>query len=67
LSYDNRGNLSGATNANFTYDANNLLIQAVQSGVTSSLTYDASNRLFSISKNGVTTRFLYDGSDLIVE
>jgi RHS repeat-associated protein len=67
LSYDNRGNLSGATNANFTYDANNLLIQAVQSGVTSSLTYDASNRLFSISKNGVATKFLYDGSDLIAE
>lgn len=49
------------------YNANNLLLTAEQSGVTTTLTYDAENRLYSIAKSGSTTRFLYDGQDLIAE
>jgi len=65
--YDPNGNLQSDGAGTYVYNANNLLLSATQSNVTSSLTYDAANRLFSISKNGATTKFLYDGSDLIAE
>jgi RHS repeat-associated protein len=67
LSYDSRGNLTGESGGTYTYNANNLLLTATQSGVTSTLTYDAENRLLSVAKNGNTTQFLYDGSDIIAE
>jgi len=68
FSYDNRGNLTGdGGTGTYSYNANNLMTSATQSGVTTNLTYDAENRLFSVSKNGTTTEFLYDGTDLIAE
>jgi len=66
--YDGRGNLTqDNTGTTYTYNANNLLLNATKSGVTTSLSYDAENRLYSISKSGTTTRFVYDGTDLIAE
>ncbi len=67
ISYDARGNLTGDGGGTYTYNAENLLISATQSGVTSTLTYDAEDRLSSLAKSGVTTKFLYDGADLIAE
>jgi RHS repeat-associated protein len=67
LSHDLRGNLTGDGGGTFAYNVNNLMITAVQSGVTTTLGYDATGRLYSVAKNGVTTRFLYDGADLIAE
>lgn len=68
ITYDGRGNLiHDDTGGSFTYNANNLLTSATQSGVATNLAYDAENRLYSISKSGNTTRFLYDGTDLIAE
>ena len=68
FTYDGRGNLTGdGSGSIYTYNVDNLLISAQQSGVTSTLTYDPSNRLYQIAKNGSTTQFLYDGSDLLME
>src|SRR6185312_7591832 len=61
------GNMSGDAGGTYSYNANNLLTSATQSGVTTSLTYDAENRLYSVAKNGSTTRFVYDGTSLIAE
>lgn len=65
--YDGRGNLTTDQFGTYTYNANNLLISANQSGQASTLAYDGENRLRSITKNGVSTRFLYDGNNLIAE
>ncbi|MGN6424381.1 MAG: RHS repeat-associated core domain-containing protein [Asticcacaulis sp.] len=65
--YDARGNTTSDGGGVYSYNANNLLASATQSGVTSTLTYDAENRLYSIAKNGATTRFVYDGDSLIAE
>ncbi len=68
FNYDTRGNLGGdGTGSTYTYNEENLLTAAAQSGVTTTLGYDAENRLLTVTKNGATTKFLYDGSDLIAE
>ncbi|BBF79586.1 RHS repeat-associated core domain-containing protein [Asticcacaulis excentricus] len=66
MSYDLRGNFTSDGASTFTYNTNNLMTSATQSGVMSHLTYDAENRLHSISKYD-TTKFLYDGADIIAE
>jgi RHS repeat-associated protein len=66
--YDLRGNLTGdGSGSSYSYNADNLLTSATQSGVTSTLTYDAEDRLYSIAKNGASTRFIYDDTDLLGE
>ena len=68
LNYDGRGNLTTDNlGGSFSYNANNLLTSATQSGAITTLSYDAENRLFSVSKAGATTQFMYDGQDLIAE
>ena len=68
FTYDGRGNLTqDNTGTTYTYNANNLLLNATKSGVTTTLSYDAENRLHSIIKSGATTKFMYDGTDLIAE
>jgi RHS repeat-associated protein len=66
--YDGRGNLEqDNTETTYTYNANNLLLNATKAGVTTTLSYDAENRLYSLAKSGNTTKFMYDGTDLIAE
>ena len=72
--YDGRGNLTRETcNENatystiYTYNANNLLLNAKIAGITTTLSYDAENRLYSVARSGNTTKFMYDGTDLIAE
>lgn len=66
--YDGRGNLTlDNTGASYSYNANNLLLNSTNGGVTTTLTYDAENRLHSVTKSGMTTKFMYDGADLIAE
>lgn len=68
FTYDGRGNLkTDDTGTSYTYNANNLLVNATKSSVTTSLSYDAENRLYSVTKSGATTKFMYDGQDLIAE
>lgn len=67
LSYDSRGNLTGDAGGTYTYNANNQLISATQSGVTTTLAYDAENRLYNVTKNSVSTRFIYDHGNLLGE
>jgi YD repeat-containing protein len=67
LNHDLRGNITGDTGGTFTYNANNLMVTATQSGITTTLGYDSAGRLSSVNKNNATTRFLYDGVDLIAE
>jgi RHS repeat-associated protein len=65
---DNRGNLTGdGSGSTYSYNVNNLLTSATQSGVTSVLSYDAESRLYSVAKNGTSTRFVYDNTDLLEE
>ncbi|WP_308367967.1 MULTISPECIES: RHS repeat-associated core domain-containing protein [unclassified Microbulbifer] len=66
ITYDARGNLKAHGGKTYSYNANNLLIEANTSGTTQ-LRYDAENRLHSVEKSGSYTGFLYDGSDLIGE
>ena len=66
--YDGRGNLTqDNTGTTYTYNANNLLLNATKSGIATTLSYDAENRLYSVAKSGATTKFMYDGTDLIAE
>jgi len=69
FAYDGRGNLSGdGSGSTYSYNVDNLLTSATQSGVTSNLYYDPENRLVQVDKPGFgATLFLYDGADLIAE
>lgn len=69
LVYDNRGNLTtdNTTGTTYTYNADNLLLNATKAGVTATLSYDAEKRLYSVTKGSSTTRFAYEGNNLISE
>jgi len=71
--YDNNGNLVQKTNKSsseiiqYSYDAENQLIQVSKSGMTASYRYDGSGRRIEKDVNGTVTRYIYDQTDLIME
>ena len=67
LTYDLNGNLKNDGTNNYTYDAENRLIQASTGSGTVTYTYDPLGRRLSKTVNGVATRFLYDGDEVIAE
>jgi RHS repeat-associated protein len=72
-SYDNNGNLIEKTNKStlevtqYTYDAENRLIQIDETGMTATYRYDGLGRRIEKSVNGVITRYIYDREDILLE
>ncbi|NDI37233.1 RHS repeat-associated core domain-containing protein [Chengkuizengella sediminis] len=73
--YDERGNREERfstsndddMNVEYSYDAQNRLIQAVVDGKTVQFRYNGDNLLYERVEDGETTRFYYDGSIMIAE
>ncbi|HSE83995.1 MAG TPA: RHS repeat domain-containing protein [Thermodesulfobacteriota bacterium] len=72
-SYDSNGNLVEKTNKStsevtqYTYDAENRLIQVSKPGTAAIYRYDALGRRIEKNVNGVVTRYIYDGEDIVLE
>ena len=71
--YDNNGNLIEKTNKStlevtqYTYDAENRLIQIDKPGMTATYRYDGLGRRIEKNVNGAITRYVYDKEDIISE
>jgi len=71
--YDNNGNLVEKTNKStlevtqYTYDAENRLIQIDKPGTTATYRYDGLGQRIEKNVNGVITRYVYNNQDIILE
>lgn len=71
--YDDNGNLIQKTDkitseiTQYSYDAENQLIEVSKPGMTASYRYDGSGRRIEKDVNGTVARYIYDQTDLIME
>ncbi len=71
--YDNNGNMIEKVNKStlevtqYTYDAENRLVQVTKPGTAASYRYDALGRRIEKTVNGSATRYIYDGQNILEE
>ena len=71
--YDNNGNIIQKTDkatseiTQYSYDAENQLIEVSKTGMTASYRYDDIGRRIEKDVNGIITRYIYDETDIIME